>query len=169
MTIAQSLLPEFDMEMANTRRMLERVPDSLLDWRPHDKSGTMRWTVSHLATLPGWLPGILAGDSMDIAPAGGESYKSPSFESTAAAVAAFDEGVAAARAALSEADDANMMGTWSLLKAGEVMFSMPRVAVLRGFVLSHSIHHRAQLGVYLRLKDVPLPATYGPSADEGAF
>ncbi len=169
MTIAQSLLPEFDLEMANTRRLLERVPDGILDWRPHEKSGTTRWMLSHLATLPGWLPGILAADSMDIAPPGGESYQSPSFESTTAALAAFDAGVAAARAALAEADDATMMATWSLLKAGQVMFSMPRAAVLRGFVLSHSIHHRAQLGLYLRLKDVPLPGTYGPSADEGAF
>ena len=169
MTIAQSMLPELDHEAANTRRLLERVPDEIFGWKPHDKCGTTQWLVSHLASLPGWACSTLETSEFDFAPVGGEPVKLPTYATTAEAVAAFDGFVAAARELLAKTSDEALLEPWALLKGGEVMFKMPRVAVLRGFILNHLIHHRAQLGMYLRLKDIPLPAIYGPSADEGTM
>lgn len=167
MPISASLLPEFDHEMANTRRTLERVPDSAFDWKPHEKSLSMQDLASHLANLPSWVSVTVEHDSIDMAPPdGSEPPRQVAAESTAQAVETFDANVSTARAILEAASDEKLMETWSLLNGGEVMFAMPKVAVLRSFIMNHMIHHRAQLTVYLRMNDVPLPALYGPSADE---
>jgi len=167
MPISASLLPEFDHEMANTRRTLERVPDSAFDWKPHEKSLSMQDLASHLANLPSWVSVTVEHDSIDMAPPdGSEPPRQVAAESTAQALETFDTNVAAARAIIEAASDEKLMETWSLLNGGEVMFAMPKVAVLRSFIMNHMIHHRAQLTVYLRMNDVPVPALYGPSADE---
>jgi uncharacterized damage-inducible protein DinB len=167
MSITQSMLPEFDHEMANTRRTLERVPDDKWDWKPHPKSGTMGWLANHIAFMPGWATDTLTTDSFDFAP-NGKQIELPSTKNRAEALALFDKGVAATREALKLATDAQLMQPWSLLQNGKPIFTMPRIAILRGMILNHTIHHRAQLCVYFRLNDVPVPALYGPSADEAA-
>lgn len=169
MPINQALLGEFDHEMANTRKTLERVPDDKFDWAPHAKSMKMGALAKHLAEMPGWTVEALTKDSLDIAPEG-KPMQSPPVRNRQEVLALFDKNVAAGRKALAAAnDDAQLMKPWALLMTGKTIFSMPRIAVIRGFVMNHGIHHRAQLGVYLRLNDIPVPATYGPSADENTF
>ena len=166
MPISQALLPEFDHEMANTRKCLERIPEDKLDWQPHEKSFDFRRMASHLANLPKWTVMTIAESSFDMEPEGEEPVQEEPVESVAGAVEMFDANVAAAREAIANASDEELMASWSLLKTGEEVLTMPRIAVLRSFIMNHAIHHRAQLGVYLRLNDVPVPALYGPSADE---
>lgn len=166
MSYAQSILPEFDQEMASTRKVLERVPDDKLDWRPHPKSNTIGWNANHLAELPGWAVVTFEGAEWDFAPAGGPRYQSPKLTSRQAIVDLFDKNVAAARKAIESATDEQMAQSWTLLAGGKPIFTMPRSAVMRSFVLNHMIHHRATLCVYLRLNDIPVPGMYGPSGDE---
>jgi uncharacterized damage-inducible protein DinB len=166
MNYSEAILPEFDREMANTRKVLERVPEDKLDWQPHPKSHTIGWNANHLAEIPGWTVGALQEPSMDLSPPGGEPYWSPKLTTRQEILYLFDKNVAAARAALAAVKDEEMTQPWSLLNAGETLFTMPRAAVIRGFVLNHIIHHRAILCVYLRLNDVPVPGLYGPSGDE---
>jgi len=165
--INQALLPEFDMEMANTRKTLERVPDDKLGWKPHEKSMTMGRLAGHLAELPGWATNTLEADTLDIAPVGKPAYQALTATSRKQVLEQFDKHVSAARTAIAGASDAELMKSWSLLKGGQTLMAMPKIAVLRGFVMNHTIHHRAQLGVYLRLNDISVPSIYGPSADEG--
>ncbi len=165
MSISQSLLPEFDQEMASTRKTLERVPDGKFAWKPHEKSGTMGWLANHLADMPTWFALTIKRDSIDVAT---DAPPSPP-KSTKELLEKFDKGVVDARAALVGVSDADLMKPWSLLKSGLVLMTMPRIACLRTLVMNHAIHHRAQLGVYLRLNDIPVPAVYGPSADEMPF
>jgi uncharacterized damage-inducible protein DinB len=167
-SLSESLLPEFDHEMANTRRVLERIPEDKLDWKAHPKSNSMGWVGMHLAEIPGWVDVTLNQDSLDIAPAGGEPYRTPPAVSVQAILERFDKNVAAGRAAIAAASDDQFGRPWSLLMGGQTIFTLPRAAVLRSFVLSHAIHHRAHLCVYLRLNDIPVPALYGPSGDEQA-
>jgi uncharacterized damage-inducible protein DinB len=162
------MLPEFDNEMASTRKTLERVPDEKLDWRPHAKSMTMGGLMTHLANLPSWAVYGVKLDELDIAP-GGVPQRAEELHTRADALAAFDRNVAAARAAIAGAADEHLLKPWTLLSNGRTVMTLPRVAVLRGFVMNHMIHHRAQLGVYLRLNDVPVPSVYGPTADEGSL
>jgi uncharacterized damage-inducible protein DinB len=169
MKISETLLPEFDMEMANTRKTLERVPDDKLDWTPHEKSMTMRALASHLSNLASWPVFVIERDSLDVSPVGEDSLRTPPVNSAQEAVAEFDKNVAAARAAIAGASDEDLLQPWSLVAGGKNIFTMPRIATLRGMVMNHTIHHRAQLGVYLRLNDVPVPSIYGPSADENIF
>jgi len=169
MPLNQSLLGEYDHEMANTRKTLERVPEDKFEWAPHPKSMKLRNLAQHLAEMPGWVVETLQKDKLDIAPEG-QFVASEPVKSRKDLLALFDKNVAAGRKALVEAtDDAQFMKPWALLATGKTLFSMPRIAVLRSFVMNHSIHHRAQLGVYLRLNNVPVPALYGPSADENTF
>jgi len=164
MPINQAFLGEFDQEMAGTRKTLERVPEDKFDWAPHPKSMKMGQLAMHLAEMPGWTKETLEKDTVDIAGYSGP----PPIKSRAELLALFDKNVASARAALVAAtDDANWMKTWSMKRGNETVFSMPKVAVIRAFVFSHNVHHRAQLGVYLRLNNVAVPSIYGPSADEG--
>ena len=169
MPISQMLLPEFEHEMANTRKTLERVPDNKFDWKPHEKSMSLGELATHLATIPSWTAMTFDRDEMDLAPPGEPEYRLELKRSREEVLAAFDKNVASARAALETATDENWQGKWSLLNRAKPIFTLPRRAVVRGFILSHSIHHRAQLGVYLRLLDVPVPSIYGPSADEGSL
>jgi uncharacterized damage-inducible protein DinB len=166
MALNEALLPEFDQEMAKTRKTLERVPDDKFDWKPHAKSMTVRQLTTHLALFPSWMTETLQVESFDYAPPGGGGYNPPVLNSHHELLETFDRDVLKAREALKAASDAQLMATWSLLAGGKTIFAMPRIAVLRGMVMNHMIHHRAQLGVYLRLNDVPVPALYGPSADE---
>jgi uncharacterized damage-inducible protein DinB len=166
MALNEALLPEFDKEMANTRKTLERVPEDKFDWKPHTKSMSLRRLAVHLALFPSWATETLEKTSFDVAPAGGEVYKPPAVNSRQELLEIFDRDLIKARERLKAASDAQLMETWSLLAAGKTIFAMPRIAVIRTSVLNHMIHHRAQLGVYLRLNDVPVPALYGPSADE---
>lgn len=165
--INQALLPEFDMEMSNTRKALERVPDDKLAWKPHDKSMTLGRLAGHLAELPSWGMATMGADSLDIAPPGAPPQPGLTAKSRQEALDIFDKNVAAARAAIAGASDEVLMKPWSLLKGGRTLMTMPKIAVLRSFVMNHMIHHRAQLGVFLRLNNIPVPAIYGPSADEG--
>ena len=169
MTIGQSMLGEFDQEMQNTRKTLERVPDERWNWKPHDKSGTLGWLAGHVATLPGWLAMTIQTEQLDYAPVDGPSYQPPKIENRNDALAQFDKASAEARAALAAVSDQDMLKGWTLLAGGKTVFTIPRVACIRSFVLNHLIHHRAQLGVYFRLVGVPVPGLYGPSADEGSF
>lgn len=169
MRLSETMLPEFDQEMAGTRQTLERVPEDKLDWRPHEKSWMMKELATHVANVPSWATMTIQTEELDIAPPGEEPYREPAANSRAELLAKFDTGVAAARAALVEASDEHLLAPWSLLAGGKSFFTMPRAAVLRSFVMNHMIHHRAQLTIYLRLNDVPVPALYGPSADEGAM
>jgi uncharacterized damage-inducible protein DinB len=169
MAISQALLPEFDHEMANTRKTLERVPDEKFGWKPHEKSMAMGILATHIASLPGWVVQTMKQQSLDLAPEGGEPFKLPEANTTKEVLQLFDQSVSAARAVIADASDEEMLKPWSLLMTGKTIFTMPRAGVLRSFVISHGIHHRAQLGVYLRLNDVPVPSIYGPSADEQTF
>ena len=161
MAIKDALLPEYDHETGTTRRLLERVPDDRLAWKPHEKSMTLGGLATHLSNLPQWGGIILANTSFDLAGA------PPNVERTSRAdiLQAFDSSTGAARAALDKSDG-EFTAPWTLKRAGHEMFTMPRIAAFRTFVLNHIIHHRAQLGVYLRMQDVPLPPLYGPTADE---
>jgi uncharacterized damage-inducible protein DinB len=166
MTIAESLLPEFDQEMANTRRMLERVPEGKNDWRPHKKSMPLGRIATHLAELPDWVVKAITLDELDIAPPGGEPFTPTILSTPEEMVALLDKTAADAREHIAKTDDASMMKGWTLKAGGQEAFTMPKIAVIRSFVLNHVIHHRGQLSVYLRLLGQPLPPIYGPSADE---
>lgn len=166
MPIAEALLPEFDHEMATTRRMLERVPLDRADWRPHPKSTPLGQLAAHVAAIPSYGRMVVETEGVDINPPGGPSRRPPQFTTTADLLAAFDDNVGRTRDALTRVSDAELAVPWTMKNGGQVVFTLPRAGVLRTLVLSHIIHHRAQLGVYLRQNDVPLPRTYGPSADE---
>ncbi|MCB0719957.1 MAG: DinB family protein [Bacteroidetes bacterium] len=160
MSIAEQLLPEFDQEMASTRRVIERVPDDDPNWKPHPKS----FSIAHLAQLivwmPGWIGQTLTSTELDLAEGVGYSN-----ESTEALLKLFDENVRSTREAITRSTDADYAVPWSLKMRGEVMFTMPRAVVVRQHI-SHLSHHRGQMTVYLRLRDVPIPSIYGPTADE---
>lgn len=166
MNYAQSILPEFDQEMASTRKVLERIPDDKLDWRAHPKSNTIGWNANHLAEIPGWVEGTLTSGQFEIAPVGGPRYQAPKLKSRREILDLFDRNVAAARKAFESARDEDMGKLWSLTEGGKPLLTLPRAAAIRGFVLNHLIHHRAILCVYLRLNNIPVPALYGPSGDE---
>ena len=167
MNIAEFMVGEFDHEAGNTRKVLERVPEAHVTWKPHPKSYSLGDLALHLANLPFWVGLTMNQTELDLDPAGGAPPRPKRvWESRATLLKAHDDNVAAARALIAAAADADMMVPWSLKKRGDVVFTMPRVAVLRGMVFNHIVHHRGQLTVYLRMKDVPLPSLYGPSADE---
>ena len=163
MAIKDGLLAEFDHEMGTTRKLLGRVPQDKLAWKPHVKSMSLGGLAAHLANIPNWGSRILNETFFDLATA---PEKQPEPTSSAVILQAFDESTKQARAALTKTD-AELLAQWTLKSGGHEVFSMPRVAAFRRFVLSHAIHHRGQLSVYLRLNEVPLPSIYGPTADEG--
>ncbi len=168
MNISKTLLNEFDHEMANTRKSLERIPEDKLDWRPHKKSWTLIELATHLANLPTWAMHAINQDSLDLKPSpDAPPSKTLPATSRQEILDRFDKNITDARAAIADASDEHLLSSWTLLSGGKVIFELRRVAVLRNFVMNHNIHHRAQLGVYLRLNDIPVPAIYGPSADEG--
>jgi len=166
MAINAGLLNEFDHEMTNTRKTLERVPDTNFDWKPHAKSMSMGALASHIAMIPSWGKMTVDTASFDVNPPGGQPAQMPQLKTKAELLAFFDKTVPEARAAIAGASDQALLTPWSLLNGGKPIFTMPRIAVLRSMIMNHMIHHRAQLGVYLRLNDIPVPGLYGPSADE---
>ncbi len=166
MKISETLLPEFDQETANTRKTLERVPEDKFAWKPHEKSMTLGRLAMHVAELPSWGIEALTKDSIDIAPPGAPPYQPQAATSRQQLLELFDQHTKRLREAIADASDEQFGQPWTLLAGGKAVFTLPRGAVLRSMVLNHGVHHRAQLGVYLRLNDIPVPATYGPSADE---
>src|SRR5260370_36747896 len=148
MTIGQSMLAEFDQEMQNTRKTLERVPDDKWNWKPHDKSGTVGWLAGHIALLPGWATMTINSEEFDYAPVSGKSsYQPPKTENRKDLLAAFDTESAEARGALASVSDQEMLKGWKLLAGGQEIVAMPRVGVIRSVVMDDLSHHRAQRGV----------------------
>jgi uncharacterized damage-inducible protein DinB len=166
MRISDTLLPEFDQEIGNTRKCLKRIPDDKFSYKPHPKSFDLHGLTMHIATMLQWGVVTLQEDSFDYAPVGGQQWKPPVANTSAELMAIFDKGLAEFRAALAATDDPAMMTMWTLQAGGKTIFSMPRIAVLRGMILNHLVHHRGQLTVYMRMCEIPVPAIYGPSADE---
>jgi uncharacterized damage-inducible protein DinB len=164
MPISDALLQEYDAEAANTRRVLERVPEDKFSWRPHAKSQTLGELANHLAEVPKWTAVTLTAPELDFAAMG--DYKPNTYTSRADLLAAYDKDVAEARAIISKTSDDAWQQVWTMRKGDEIVLSAPRTTVMRSFIMNHGIHHRAQLGVYLRLNDVPVPSIYGPTADE---
>lgn len=164
MPLNQFLIQEFDREMTNTRKTLERVPADKWDWKPHQKSGTLGWLAGHIATLPGFGTVIVRRPSLDIA---GANF--PRVDSHAKLIDTFDRASQDTRQALTELTDDQLDHKWTLTNNGQVIFTMPRYQALRAMCFNHIVHHRAQLTVYLRQLDVPVPGLYGPSADESVF
>lgn len=160
MSIAATLLPEFDQEMASTRRILERVPNDHTDWKPHAKSFSIAHLAQLLARMPGWIGQTLTSTELDIG--AGDGYSN---QSTTTLLDTFDENVRRTREAIVASADADYDVPWSLKVHGHVAFTLPRVVVVRQHI-SHLSHHRGQMTVYLRLLDVPVPSVYGPTADE---
>lgn len=160
--LKQLALGDLDFELAATRRMLERVPDEHFGWKPHEKSMSLGELASHLANLLDWNVHILRDDEIDLATLGAP----PRAANRADLLQGFDEKKAALDAVAEAFDTATLGETWTLRNGEQVFFALPRAAVLRNFGISHMVHHRGQLSVYLRLLDVPLPRTYGPTADE---
>ena len=167
MAIAESILPEYDHETATTRTLLERVPAEKAEWKPHAKSMSLGQLAMHIANLPMWASIALERKEFDTNPPGGGGAAATTrlFESASQLLELYDANVSAARALIVRTTDGEFMVQWTLKNGGKSMFSMPRVAVLRSFVLNHAVHHRGQLSVYLRLLDVPIPNIYGPTAD----
>lgn len=163
MSISQQLLGEFDQEMATTRKMLDRYPEGKVEWRPHEKSMTLGRLAGHVAETPWWAVETMRVEKLQVDP---KAYKAVIATSREQILKYFDENIKNARAAIANASDEDLKKDWTFLMDGKPVFTMPRLAVLRAFVLSHLIHHRGQLTVYYRLNGVPVPAIYGPSADE---
>ena len=161
----EELLTEFDVEMEATRRVLERVPTDRLDWKPHAKSMTIGRLATHVADLLRWTKFTFDTDGLDFEQPG-DALGPQQLESAQAILDWFDERSKESRAAIEAADEAAWNGTWTMRQGDQVFFALPRWAVIRRFVLNHVVHHRAQLTVYLRLLDIPVPGTFGPSADE---
>jgi len=163
MAIIDAILLEFAQECAGTRKLLVRLPAAELKWKPHEKSMTMGILACHLAETPSWVDPIIKQDEMDFKMS---EFKPLDLKTPKEIVERFDANVAAAQKTMQGVSDAKLMLPWKFKADGQEVFTLPRIAVLRMMILNHSVHHRGQLTVYLRLKDVPLPALYGPSADE---
>ena len=162
----QGRLTAFDHIVAGSRAILQAVPEERMDWRPHEKSWTLGQLATHLANLPNWTMATLSTSEFDVSPAdGSDPPPLTALATTAELVDALDAGAAAARAAIEGTSDEDIAGPWTMLVAGEPRFTLTKSVVLRTFIMDHMIHHRAQLGVYLRMLDVPVPQVFGPTAD----
>ena len=162
----EALLAELEQEKATTRRMLERVPNEKLSWKPHPKSMTLGQLALHVASTPGAVARLAASEGMDTA---NVSFDPPSPQNAAELLTALEAGVMAAKDFLSSLDEPKAMAPWKLTSHGREIFTIPRLAVVRSIMLNHWYHHRGELVVYLRLLDIPVPSVYGPSADENPF
>jgi uncharacterized damage-inducible protein DinB len=165
MAVKDGLLHEFDHEMGTTRRLLERVPEADFAWTPHEKSYPLGHLAAHIANIPNWVGIAMDGSMLDVAEAG-DSIRPKPPTSVTELLGRFDDNVKKARAKIDEQTDPAFFAPWTLKNGDQLMFTMPKVSVLRSFVMNHLIHHRGQLSVYLRLLNVPLPSIYGPTADE---
>ena len=168
MSISASLLPELDQEMEKTRKVLERLPMDRFDWKPHEKSFSLGDLGNHTARIFGWGIETMVTESFDLEPEEGDPPQPPVARNVEDLLRAFDDGATRFRGAVAEASDEAFMAPWTLHRKGQPLFTLPRMAVIRTMILNHLIHHRGQLSVYLRLQDVPVPALYGPSADEAS-
>jgi uncharacterized damage-inducible protein DinB len=166
MPLSAVFLPEFDHEMRTTRALLERVPENAAAWKPHPKSFSLGELAEHVSSVVRYGAATLQLPELDFASPANARFKTREFTTTRQLVERFDENVRDTRAALSAVTDADFKATWTLRVGDRTVFSLPRSAALRSFIFSHLIHHRGQLSVYLRLRDVPLPPIYGPTADE---
>lgn len=166
MSIAEGLLLELEQECATARKFLERYPKGRDGWKPHDKSYTLQQLASHVAEVLSWTAPTLLQQEIDINPPGGEPFTPFLARDREAMLEAFDANVKASLEALPQVPDSAWGETWALKSGGETLMAMPRMAVYRGFIVSHLVHHRAQLGVYYRMLDIPVPGSYGPTADE---
>jgi uncharacterized damage-inducible protein DinB len=162
MTISEMLLREFDQEMVNTRKIVDCVPEEKFAWKPHGKSMALGRLASHVSEMPQWAGAIINQDKLEMTP----GQKPFSAATKAELIEALDKNIAEARAAIAGASDEHLGKTWSFIYGGHPVFTLPRTAALRTMVMSHIIHHRGQLSVYLRLIDVAIPGMYGPSADD---
>lgn len=162
---AKSYAAALDHVVAGSKALLEAVPDDRMDWQPHERSWTLGKLASHVANIPSWTQATMAMSRFDIAGDGSDAPAQPEYRSSAELVAALEKNAAMARGLIENASDEEFAAPWTMLVGGDERFTMPKGAVLRGFILDHLIHHRAQLGVYLRLLDVPVPQTLGPTAD----
>jgi uncharacterized damage-inducible protein DinB len=167
MAIKDSLLPEYDHEMAVTRRVLERAPEPEFGWTPHEKSWPLGRLASHIASIPRWILAVFDTTEFDIADAPEEELRPGIPASRDDLLKRFDRNVADGRRLLETQTDAQLLAMWTFKRQGQVAFTVPRLAALRNFVFNHNVHHRGQMTVYLRLLNVPVPAIYGRSADEG--
>lgn len=166
MRIADLLLPEYDSEVATTRRVLERVPDDRGEWKPHEKAFKMAHLAQLVAMLPDWVVKTLEQTELDIAPKDRPPGAGYTVEKTATLLSLFDKNAKAGRIALARATDEELQVPWTLKAGGTAVLTQPRYMILRQMVLNHLVHHRAQLGLYLRLSDQKVPQMYGPTADE---
>jgi uncharacterized damage-inducible protein DinB len=164
MRLADSLLMEFDQEAQTTKRVLERIPDDRLAWRPHPKSFSLGQLALHIASGPGQIVAAVAQDTAEV-----PNFAQPEAKSRQEVLEAFSQSMASARASLKNMDDSRLLSEWTLTRNGKTLMSIPRIGFLRSILLNHTYHHRGQLSVYLRILDVPVPSIYGPSADENPF
>jgi len=164
MPLIDALLPEFDREMGQTRKLLDRVPDGQFDWQPHPTSMTLGRLAEHLTEMPAWATATMTLESLEMASGRPAGYQPPTTRSTALTV--FDANVTTGRLHLAGKTDPEFLVPWTLTAGGKEVFTMPRIAVMRNFVLNHMVHHRGQLSVYLRMLGVRIPSIYGPSGDE---
>jgi uncharacterized damage-inducible protein DinB len=164
MSLAEALLMEFDQEAQTTKRVLERVLDDKLAWKPHPKSFSLGQLALHIAAGPGQIVAAAAQDTAE-AP----NFSQPEAKSRQEVLETFAKSIASARSGLKAMDDARLVSMWNLTRNGKPMMEMPRIAFLRSILMNHTYHHRGQLSVYLRILDVPVPSIYGPSADENPF
>jgi uncharacterized damage-inducible protein DinB len=165
MALIDGLLQELEQEAQTTRRVLERVPDDRLEWRPHEKARTLGELALHIATVPGAVAELVGTQSTVQAP----QFSDPKPKSASELIPALDESIAKAKKVLGGMDDAALMETWRMMNGERELLAVPRVAMLRSIMLNHWYHHRGQLSVYLRELDVAIPSIYGPSADENPF
>jgi uncharacterized damage-inducible protein DinB len=165
MALIDGMLQELEQEAQTTRRVLERVPDNQLSWRPHEKARTLGELALHVATVPGAVAELVGTQSTVQAP----KFTDPSPKSASELIPALDESIAKAKKVLGGMDDTALMATWRMMQGERELFALPRIALLRSIMLNHWYHHRGQLTVYLRELDVSIPSIYGPSADENPF
>ena len=165
MALIDGMLQELEEEAKTTRRVLERVPENQLDWRPHQKARTLGQLAMHVASVPGGVAEFVASPSPVQAP----DFTDPKLQSASELVPILDQSIAKARQRLGSMEDAELLATWRLMQGERELFAGPRIGMLRAIMLNHWYHHRGQLSVYLRALDVPIPSIYGPSADENPF
>lgn len=162
MKLNEAILAEFQHEAQSTRKMLELIPDDKLTWKPHEKSMTLGYLASHIADIPNWASVTIEQDELDFATS---DYKVEIPETNKALLKKFDDNFAKAVESIKNASDETLMKNWKMRSGDVIYMDMPKIQVLRGFVLNHNVHHRGQLSVYMRLNDIPLPSVYGPTAD----
>lgn len=166
MKLSEQIAAQLKHEAATTRRMLERLPAEDFNWKPHEKSMPLGKLATHIVEMTGWITETIKKEQIDF---GAGDYVPVEVQSTEELIKMFDQTLSNCLDTLNGVSDEHLLQPWSLRNGEEIYFTMPRIGVIRGMCLSHSIHHRGQLSVYMRLRDIPVPSIYGPSADEPTF